>query len=290
MTETQATSGTAGTSMDRAERDEAAEGSAADRAAVGRATVPAEKGKSADAPDPKDNGRGDRPPVTASARVGGGASGRAGVLTSPAPSTPDSPSAPGSGSGSPGGGPSGVGPSAAGLAPPTSTRPGTAPNRPQRPAGLAPAGGSAPVNGAPATSAGRVAEAVRSARTTVSAAAARGPRRARLFVKRVDPWSVMKFSFAVSFVMFFVLIVATAVLYLALDQMDVFSHVNSALATITSNDKSIKVTAPVIIGGAGGIGLVGVVLFTALSTLGAFVYNVCADLVGGVEVTLSEKE
>ena len=77
MTETQATSGTAGTSMDRAERDEAAEGSAADRAAVGRATVPAEKGKSADAPDPKDNGRGDRPPVTASARVGGGASGRA---------------------------------------------------------------------------------------------------------------------------------------------------------------------------------------------------------------------
>jgi hypothetical protein len=301
MTETQATSGTAGTSMDRAERDEAAEGSAADRAAVGRATVPAEKGKSADAPDSKDNGRGDRPPVTASARVGGGASGRAGVLTSPAPSTPDSPSTPGSGSGSsglgssgvasPGGGPSGVGPSATGSATPTSTRPGTAPNRPQRPAGLAPVGGgSAPVNGAPATSAGRVAEAVRSARTTVSAAAARGPRRARLFVKRVDPWSVMKFSFAVSFVMFFVLIVATAVLYLALDQMDVFSHVNSALATITSNDKDIKVTAPVIIGGAGGIGLVGVVLFTALSTLGAFVYNVCADLVGGVEVTLSEKE
>jgi Transmembrane domain of unknown function (DUF3566) len=284
MTETQATSGTAGTSMDRGERDEAAEGSAADRAAVGRATVPAEKGQSADGPDAKDNGRGDRPPVTASARVGGGASGRAGVLTSPAPSAP---SATGSGSLTPSGSP-GAG---AGAATPTSTRPGAAPNRPQRPAGLATVGGaSAPVNGAPATSAGRVAEAVRSARSTVSAAAARGPRRARLFVKRVDPWSVMKFSFAVSFVMFFVLIVATAVLYLALDQMDVFSHVNSALSTITSNSKDVKVTAPVIIGGAGGIGLVGVVLFTALSTLGAFVYNVCADLVGGVEVTLSERE
>jgi Transmembrane domain of unknown function (DUF3566) len=282
MTETQATSGTAGTSMDRGERDEAVEGAAADRAAVGRATVPAEKGQpAADGPDAKDSGRGDRPPVTASARVGGGASGRAGVLTSPAPS------APGSGSSTPLGS-LGAG---VGAAAPTSTRPGAAPNRPQRPAGLATVGGaSAPVNGAPATSAGRVAEAVRSARSTVSAAATRGPRRARLFVKRVDPWSVMKFSFAVSFVMFFVLIVATAVLYLALDQMDVFSHVNSALATITSNSKDAKVTAPVIIGGAGGIGLVGVVLFTALSTLGAFVYNVCADLVGGVEVTLSEKE
>jgi hypothetical protein len=268
--------------MDRGERDEAADGAAADRAAVGRATVPAEKGQSTgDGPDAKDNGRGDRPPVTASARVGGGASGRAGVLTSPAPS------APGSGSSTP----SGSLAAGAAAAAPTSTRPGATPNRPQRPAGLATVGGaSAPVNGAPATSAGRVAEAVRSARSTVSAAAARGPRRARLFVKRVDPWSVMKFSFAVSFVMFFVLIVATAVLYLALDQMDVFSHVNSALATITSNSKDVKVTAPVIIGGAGGIGLVGVVLFTALSTLGAFVYNVCADLVGGVEVTLSEKE
>ncbi|HEX3283839.1 MAG TPA: DUF3566 domain-containing protein [Mycobacterium sp.] len=293
MTETQATSGAAGTSMDRAERDEAAEKAAADHAAVGRATVPAEKGKPAgDGPDAKDNGRGDRPPVTASARVGGGASGRAGVLTSPAPAAPGAPGSTNQGAPQAAPNPSGSsGSPGSGTAAPTSIRPGVAPNRPLRPAGLATVGGSAaPVNGAPAMSPGRVAEAVRSARTTVSAAAARGPRRARLFVKRVDPWSVMKFSFAVSFVMFFVLIVATAVLYLALDQMDVFSHVNSALATITSNSKDIKVTAPVIIGGAGGIGLVGVVLFTALSTLGAFVYNVCADLVGGVEVTLSEKE
>ncbi|HWB35011.1 MAG TPA: DUF3566 domain-containing protein, partial [Rugosimonospora sp.] len=45
-----------------------------------------------------------------------------------------------------------------------------------------------------------------------------------------------------------------------------------------------------VIGTAGVIGLVNVVLFTALATLGAFIYNVCADLVGGIEVTLSEKD
>jgi hypothetical protein len=45
-----------------------------------------------------------------------------------------------------------------------------------------------------------------------------------------------------------------------------------------------------VIGTAGILGLVNVVLLTALATLSAFIYNVCSDLVGGIEVTLSEKE
>jgi hypothetical protein len=139
-----------------------------------------------------------------------------------------------------------------------------------------------------------VTEAVRAARATVSAAAGRGPRRARLHVKRIDPWSVMKFSFAVSFVLFVVVIVATSVLYLALDAMGVFGSVNNALADMigaTSGDATtIKITAKGIIGGAALVGLVNVVLFTALATLSAFVYNVCADLVGGIELTLAEKD
>lgn len=149
---------------------------------------------------------------------------------------------------------------------------------------------AAPVAAAPTTGAARVADAVRSARATVTGAAQRGPRRARLYVKRVDPWSVMKFAFALSFVLFFVLIVATAVLYLALDSMHVFTSVNKAIADLVPGNKDVKITAGVVIGSAGAIGLVMVVLCTALSTLAAFIYNVCADLVGGIEVTLSEKE
>src|SRR2546430_12476513 len=105
---------------------------------------------------------------------------------------------------------------------------------------------------------GRVAEAVRNARAAVSSAASRGPRRARLFVKRIDPWSVMKFSFAVSFVLFFVAIVATAVLYLALDAMGVFDSVNRALADMIgatgAKNGGFQITALGAIGGAGVLG------------------------------------
>jgi hypothetical protein len=148
--------------------------------------------------------------------------------------------------------------------------------------------------GAAAVGAARVTEAVRSARATVAGAASRGPRRARLHLKRIDPWSVMKFSFAVSLVLFVVAIVATSVLYLALDAMKVFDSLNKAFAEVTGQAgeavESFKITAKGVIGTAVLLGAVNMVLFTALMTLAAFVYNVCADLVGGVELTLSEKE
>jgi hypothetical protein len=104
----------------------------------------------------------------------------------------------------------------------------------------------------------------------------------------------MKFSFAVSLVLFVVAIVATSVLYLALDAMSVFDSVNRAFAEVTGQSGAeaagFKITAKGVIGTSVLLGAVNMVLFTALATLGAFVYNVCADLVGGVELTLSEKE
>jgi hypothetical protein len=155
--------------------------------------------------------------------------------------------------------------------------------------------GAAGAPSGPAGAASRVGEAIRNARATVTAAASRGPRRARLYLKRVDPWSVMKFSFAVSFVLFIVGVVATAVLYMALDQMGVVGSVNKALGEMvgaTGGDAKnvFKVSARGVIVASALIGLVNVVLFTALATLSAFIYNVCSDLVGGIELTLAEKE
>jgi Transmembrane domain of unknown function (DUF3566) len=179
-------------------------------------------------------------------------------------------------------------------------KPGTAPPRPAGAPGRTggPAEAGKRPSGAAAVGAARVSEAVRTARSTVSSAAARGPRRARLNLKRIDPWSVMKFSFAVSVVLFIVVVVATSVLYLALDAMGVWSEINKSLSDLvnasggtgSAASSSFRITAWGVIGTSMLIGAVNVVLFTALATLGAFIYNVCADLVGGVELTLAERD
>jgi hypothetical protein len=203
------------------------------------------------------------------------------------------------------GGPSSVKPGSAPQRPGSAPqRPGAAPQRPGTPGGGAAGAqpGEAPkrpgVAGTAAVGAARVSEAVRSARSTVASAAARGPRRARLNLKRIDPWSVMKFAFAVSVVLFIVVVVATSVLYLALDAMGVWGEINKSLTdlvsasggTTASATSAFRITAWGVIGTSMLVGAVNVVLFTALATLGAFIYNVCADLVGGVELTLSERD
>jgi hypothetical protein len=203
-----------------------------------------------------------------------------------------------------------------GAAPGSTSGRVTAPSAAQRPGGAAvPGAAGAPTqpgvkqrpgqpgqqqqaSGSAAVGAARVSETARSARSTVASAAARGPRRARLNLKRIDPWSVMKFSFAVSVVLFIVVVVATSVLYLALDAMGVWGEVNSSLKELVSasggadgaSTGGFQITAWGVIGTSMLLGAVNVVLFTALATLGAFIYNVCADLVGGVELTLAERD
>lgn len=121
----------------------------------------------------------------------------------------------------------------------------------------------------------------------------RGPRRASLQVKRVDPWSVLKLALVLSIALFFVWMIAVAVLYGVLDGMGVWDQLNGTFTELTQADKAASeplISAGRVFGVAAAIGLINVVLLTALATVAAFIYNVASDFAGGVEVTLSERE
>ena len=123
-----------------------------------------------------------------------------------------------------------------------------------------------------------------------AAARARGPRRARLQLRHINPWTVLKFSCVLSVALFFVWLITIGLLYGILQAAGVIDHINNAVMTINGSGSKDPVTPGLVFGGAAILGVVNIVLFIALSTVGSVVYNLCADLVGGVEVTLSERD
>lgn len=121
----------------------------------------------------------------------------------------------------------------------------------------------------------------------------RGPRRASLRVKRVDPWSVLKLALVLSVALFFVWMIAVAVLYGVLDGMGVWDQLNGTFTELTQSGNSANeslISAGKVFSVASIIGGINIVLFTALATVAAFIYNVAADFAGGIELTLSERE
>ena len=124
-----------------------------------------------------------------------------------------------------------------------------------------------------------------------SARAGRQPRRARLTLSHVNVYSVFKFSCVLAIALFFVWLIMIGVLYGVLDAAGVFDKINTAWHTINGDGKTNNVvTGTVVFGVAAIIGVVNIVLFIAMSTIGAMIYNLCADLVGGAELTLSERD
>ena len=129
------------------------------------------------------------------------------------------------------------------------------------------------------------------------AKAKRPPRRARLRLTRIDPWSVMKTSFLLSIALGIVTVVSVLMVWSVLGAAGVWDSINtdrprrrrrpgrhdrSTIEDYVGTDRVIGFTMLVAV--------VDVVLMTAIATLGAFLYNMSAALLGGIEVTLAEDE
>jgi hypothetical protein len=121
-------------------------------------------------------------------------------------------------------------------------------------------------------------------------------RRANLIIARLEPWSVMKFSFLMSLVAWVVLFVAVTLLYYALSGLGVFASLQRTLSSVTSSQDSTGVnlaawtSASRVLGYTMLAGAVDIILITVLSTVGAMIYNLVTHLGGGIEVTLKETD
>jgi cell division protein FtsL len=177
------------------------------------------------------------------------------------------------------------------MSPPAApaAKPATGEQRQRGPVTLGPSRGG-PSKG------GSAAKGQQKAQKAQKAQSKRSARQAHLTISRVEPWSVMKFSFVVSLVAFVILFVAVSVLYGVLSGLGVFDSIQHLVNSVTSSQNSTGVNAKAwfsasrILGYTALLGSLNIVLITAMSTIGSVVYNLTSRLVGGVEVTLRETE
>jgi hypothetical protein len=128
-------------------------------------------------------------------------------------------------------------------------------------------------------------------------AAGQQARRAQLRLDRIEPWSVMKFSFLISIVGWVVLLVVVSVLYFALSKLGVFTSIEHTVGLVTTSksnpggsDAASWFKASRVLGYTMLVGAVNVILMTAVATIGAVLYNLVTMLAGGIEVTLKESD
>ena len=121
-------------------------------------------------------------------------------------------------------------------------------------------------------------------------------RRARLRLTHVDPWSVMKTAFLLSIALGIVTVVAVGIVWTVLGAAGVWDSINATVTDVVgdSNGSSFQIEDYLgmsrVMGFTMIIAVVDVVLVTVIATLGAFLYNLAAALLGGIEVVLAEDE
>ena len=105
----------------------------------------------------------------------------------------------------------------------------------------------------------------------------------------------MKTSFLFSIAAGIMLVVAVYTVWAVLSTSGLFASVNDIVASVVSTPGDTTpfrvedyINTQRVMGIAALIACVDVVIFTALATLGSFLYNLAATMLGGLEITLAE--
>jgi hypothetical protein len=113
-------------------------------------------------------------------------------------------------------------------------------------------------------------------------------RKARVVLRKVEPWSVFKISFFFYLCVMVVILGAMMILYAILGAIGALDSLTRLIRDLFA-DQSFEIHGGWLFTRGLSIGLVLVVLWTLINVFIVFLYNLLSDVVGGVEVTLSER-
>jgi hypothetical protein len=108
--------------------------------------------------------------------------------------------------------------------------------------------------------------------------------RRRLTVKRIDPWSVLKFGVLANVVLLVIFMMIMGVVWFIIDRLQIVDQICGIATDVGFTQCGIN--APNLFRSLILLGLLWVVIQSAVLVFFAFLYNLISDLVGGIGLTI----
>ena len=113
-------------------------------------------------------------------------------------------------------------------------------------------------------------------------------RHVRLVVRRVEPWTVLKFSVLLFATLYLVFLVAGVVLWTAATATGLRENIEKFIGDLIASD-DFRILGPTMLRASIVGGFVLVVMGTGANVLFAVLYNLISDVVGGIAVVFEER-
>ena len=115
--------------------------------------------------------------------------------------------------------------------------------------------------------------------------------RVRRIIRKIDPWTVLKVTFVLNFVVALTVVLGMSILWVLLVNAGVpqgLEDIARRLALL-DQDASLVNNIETLFTGLVSMAALYMLVQTGLATIGAFFYNLVSDLVGGIEVVVLEE-
>jgi hypothetical protein len=111
--------------------------------------------------------------------------------------------------------------------------------------------------------------------------------RRRMTIKRLDPWSVLKFGAVANIVLFAILMLVAGVIWYIIDQLQLVDQACDIATDVGFT--SCGVNAGNLFRALALLGGMGVIVGTAVLVFWSFLYNLISDLTGGIAIHVLEE-